>query len=462
MPPTTEPFGMRYVPDAWRVLHARAKNATGRGLTELQKGEPRIVVSEADIGNPGASLFAAALKENKGVQNLNLSGNRIENEGACQLAQALQGCDKLVVLCLTNNRIGDEGAKEIARLVEKHRTLRLLNLDGNAITDIGAQLLLGALASNPRGKDICVALTSNPVKRLSTKSLENLAIAAETVKSLSTRGMKLGSLLGLYAAGCADGTIEPETTTTSDVVLDIVMPASAPARQSYVEAFGKDNPRPGSFVIHAWNGLFRDLLRAIASHATRDPNPSLDLNDPIWVFDAFGYKDRSYFIDVFCVNQHATLNQNRRYGLPDPSTFQLGDAYCQIDKFSQIAGQIQRRNGRILVVVDYDNLVLSRILCLKEVHEAISADTSKVDVSFCRLPSYPYDKMFTPVQNCKASCTSDMDTTLQAIEDDCGGSHQFDKEIVEFMTSSISAKYQEKIQALMPKEYMGIKASDNN
>jgi len=335
-----------------------------------------------------------------------------------------------------------------------------LNIDGNCITDVGTSYLLGALSVNPRGTDICVAMTSNPVKRIGTKSLENLALAARTVKTLATRGVTLGQLLKLYASGCADGTIEPETTTTSDVALDIVIPTAAPSRQSYVEAFGASNPRPTSFVIHAWNGLFRDLLRAIASHATRDPNPSLDLSDPLWVFDAFGFKDKSYFFDVFCVNQHATLNKNRRYGLGDPAVLHVGEATCQIDKFHLIAEQIQNRNGRILVVVDYDNLVLSRILCIKEVHQAVMADTSKVDVNFCRLPSYPYDKMFTPVQMCKASCNDDKDRALEEVEDDRGGHEKFDKEVMEFMTSSISAKYQEKIQALMPKEIRGMTATD--
>jgi len=65
--------------------------------------------------------------------------------------------------------------------------------------------------------------------------------------------------------------------------------------------------------------------------------------------------------------------------------------------------------------------------------------------------------MFTPVQNCRSSCTDDIDKILEEIEDDRGGNHQFDKDIVEFMTDSISAKYREKIQALMPKEIpMGI------
>jgi len=39
-----------------------------------------------------------------------------------------------------------------------------------------------------------------------------------------------------------------------------------------------------------------------------------------------------------------------------------------------------------------------------------------------------------------------------------GGHEQFDKDILTFMTSSISAKYQEKIQALMPKEIRGMTA----
>jgi hypothetical protein len=329
--------------------------------------------------------------------------------------------------------------------------------------------------------------------------LENLSRAAITVKTLATRGVTLWQLVTIYHEGCQNGTIEPESTTTSDVVMDIVVPASAAARQSWVESVELverrkqdkeyadevatrkkalenrrgdmqlvlpdrkkpfQNPMPGCFVIHAWNGLFRDLLRAVVSHATRDPNPSLDLTDPLWVFAPPRLKEMSYFIDVFCVNQHATLNQFRRYGLDDTATFHTGDAACQIDKFHLIAEQIQNRKGRVLIVVDYDNLVLKRTLCLKEVHQAICGQPDKIDVNFSRLPSFPYDKMFIPVETSKASCTADKDSTLREIEEDRGGLQVFDREIVEFMTNSISAKYQEKIQSLMPKEIRGIDASE--
>jgi hypothetical protein len=446
--------------DHWRALHPRAKNAAAGGLAELGRGETRIIITDADLNNSGTMLLAQALATQKGVKSLNLAGNRIGDEGAIRLAQALQGHSQLQVLCLSYNKIGDAGAREVARILENHPSLMRVNLDGNTITDVGAAVLLGALSTNPRGAKICVGLTNNPIKRIDAKSLQNLGVAADTVKTLSSRGVTLGQLLKLYATGIADGTIEPETTTTGDVALDIVLPVTAPARTSWTETFGfsdkdgKPNDRPTSHVIHAWNGLFRDLLRAIASHATRDPNPSLDLNDPLWVFDAFGYKDRSYFLDVFTVNQHATLNKVRRYGLNDTSIFQMGDCSCQVDKFHLIAEQIQKRGGRVLLVVDYDNLVLSRILCLKEVHQAIKGDPSKVDVSFSRLPSFPYDKMFTSCTMCQASCNQDRDTILEEIEDDRGGAERFDKDIEEFITEKITEKYQEKIQSLMPKEYV--------
>eukprot|EP00427_Karlodinium_veneficum_P048971 CAMPEP_0169229642 /NCGR_PEP_ID=MMETSP1016-20121227/25495_1 /TAXON_ID=342587 /ORGANISM="Karlodinium micrum, Strain CCMP2283" /LENGTH=472 /DNA_ID=CAMNT_0009308539 /DNA_START=43 /DNA_END=1461 /DNA_ORIENTATION=+ len=441
----------------WRLLHTRSKNASAQGLSDLAKGDTRIAITDSDLGNSGAMLLAQALAAQSNLQNLNLAGNRICDEGAIHLALALHRHSKLQVLCLSYNKLGNLAAGEIARILENHPYIMRVNLDGNNITDIGANDLLGALATNPRGSDICVALTNNPIKRFGSKSLQNLGRAASTVKTLSLRGVTLGQLMKLYATGCANGTIEPETTTTSDVALDIVLPASAPNRTSWVEAFGSSNPAPATFVVHAWNGLFRDLLRAIASHATRDPNPSLDLNDPLWVFDAFGYKDRSYFVDVFTVNQHATLNKYRSYGLADTSCFEVGDSNCQIDKFKQVAEQIQKRDGRVLIVVDYDNLALSRIQCLKEVYQAIHADTSKLDVSFSRLPSFPYDKMFTPCQRCQASCNKDRDMILEEIESDHGGFEQFDKEIVDFMTDAIVSKYQEKIQSLMPKDYTNIK-----
>lgn len=447
------------IPDNWRVLCPRAKNSAGRGLQELEQGEQRIVVCDSDIGDPGACLFADALRMHKNLSSLNLSGNRIGDEGMMLVAQALQTHtnSRMLGLCLSNNRFGDASMKDISKFVETHRTLKVLNLDLNHITDIGANIMIGALATNPRGTDIVVGVTSNPIKRLSSRSLENLSKAAATVKALALRGVTLGQLLKLYAAGCADGTIEPETTTTKDVALDLILPATQHHRQSYVEALAPTNGKPTSFVVHAWNGLFRDLLRVIASHATRDPNPSLDLSAPLWVFDAFGYKDRSYFLDLFCVNQHATINKFRDFGLGDSTTFGVGDPGCQIDKFGLVAQQIQRQNGRVLVAVDYDNLVLSRVLCLRELHQAIMNDPKKIDVGFSRLPSFPYDSMFTPCQLCKASCNDDKDKMLDEVEDDRGGHEQFDRDISDFMSKSISDKYEEKIQALMPKAYDDLK-----
>jgi len=72
---------------------------------------------------------------------------------------------------------------------------------------------------------------------------------------------------------------------------------------------------------------------------------------------------------------------------------------------------------------------------------------------FCRLPSYPYDKMFTPVEDAKAACDADKDSILEDIRDSPGGYEQFNREIVEFVTSRIDTRVKEKIVALMPKEY---------
>lgn len=440
------------VPDNWRVLAPRTKTIMGRALGEVQSGGTSISITDADIGNPGALLFAEAMSPLSGLRTVNLGGNRIGDEGAVALADVLHKHPNLQVLTLAYNRIGDLGAMHLARALEKHPGLRLLSLEGNCISDSGASQLMGALSINARGAEITCSLMNNPVKRLKSQAMENLAKSAVTVKSLAERGVTLGQLLKMYAAGLADGTIDPETTTTGDIVQDIVIPQSAPKRQSWVECFGTGNARPVVHCIHAWGGLFRDLVRAVASHVTGEAHPSLDLADPLWFFDAFGYKDRSYFIDAFCVNQHASQNSLRHYGLSDDVAYSIGSSGCQIDKFHLIAEQIQRRGGKRMVVVDVDNLVLGRVLCLREVHQAIGGGSSS-DMVFCRLPGYPYDKMFTPVEDAQASCDADKDDILEDIRNGPGGYEQFNREIIEFVTSRIGAKYQEKINTFMPKEY---------
>lgn len=418
-------------PEYWRALSVRGKHSMTTALQELYAGEDCMVLNDGDIGDAGLCLFAEAMVALQSLRTLNLGKNRIGDEGAKCLAAALPCHPGLQVLCLAFNRIGDEGAAALARAIEQHPSLRIVSLEDNAMTDVGALQLIAALASQSRTGILC-PIAGNPVRRMSSKALDDLGQAASTVRKLSDRGIKLGQLLKIYAAGCADGTIQPDESTTSEVVMGLILPASAPARQSYVEAFVPSNPRPGIHVIHAWGGLFRELLSAIASHATGEANPSLELSDPLWVFDTKQHQEKSYFLDIFCVNQHATINAYRKYGLSDNLTYPVGDPYCQIDKFPLVADQIQRRGGVTLLVVDAYAQVFKRVQCLKEVHEAIVSN-SRVDTYFCALPTSDDEKLSLPLDQAQAACNGDRDPILEDINALPGGLEQFDREVEEFI-----------------------------
>merc|ERR1719316_461511 len=126
------------IPQDWRVLHARSRSALGIALNELALGTQRVIVNDADLGNPGARLFADAMLGQKSLRNLNLGGNRIGDDGCIRIAKAMMKHPMLQVVALPFNFISDEGAVELAKVVQAHGSLKLLNLEGNSITDRGA------------------------------------------------------------------------------------------------------------------------------------------------------------------------------------------------------------------------------------------------------------------------------------------------------------------------------------
>ena len=66
------------------------------------------------IGDPGARVLGAALKDNQTLQSLNLEKNAISVEGVKALAEALKTNRTLQSLNLDRNAIGLEGVKALA------------------------------------------------------------------------------------------------------------------------------------------------------------------------------------------------------------------------------------------------------------------------------------------------------------------------------------------------------------
>jgi hypothetical protein len=409
------------------------------------------LLNTARLGNAGCYLLAEVLQQMGGhLRQLNLQCNAIGEDGALKVADALMTSGApLQVLNIAVNRVGDQGACAFAGLLEEKTCLKMLNLSSNCVTDIGAKALVAALARSPSHDAACV-LTDNPVRRYTTKSLENLQDVAGTVNVLARQGVTLGQLLELYTNSIDNGLITPETTT-SEVVQALVLPATKAGRCSYIQAMAeknrskKANPLPVAHVIHAWDGRFVDLVRCVANHACGKPpgkrDPNLDLNPTSiqWRYNP-EWTGKSYFVDVFCVNQWAhtnarALGQFARFAaLP---AWKMGDPTCEIDKLHLVANRIQQKRGRILVVVDAQRSVLTRVQCLYEVFAAIQGSgdalASSVDVFFTALSSFPPEKRATLVQDSRATDELTRQKIVEEVHSFPGGFDSFNEAVLELI-----------------------------
>merc|ERR1719277_121633 len=233
--------------------------------------------------------------------------------------------------------------------------------------------------------------------------------------------------------------IDPWKTTTGEAVEAIVLPNTCKQGMGYVQSGGFKNGPPMIHVIHAWTGLFQDLLKNIAMHASGKAEPSLDPADDLWRYDP-EFLEKSYFIDAFCCNQHSSTNRLRGFGLADTAAFPMGDARCQIDKLDLVAEQIRRRGGRVLVAVDSKSRVMGRLACLREIHEALRN-------------GLPMEATFIAIQEAHGALAENGEACsekarlmmLEEINGD-GGYAAFDRDIQDFINGQVAIKWKEKVE----------------
>lgn len=439
--------------EEWHALGTTAKGAVVQAREDLQRGEANAYLGNCSLGNAGAFLVAEVLQGSR-LRTLGLQTNRIGDGGAMQLAEALEPITGLEVVCLSYNNIGDEGASRIAKLVERHGGLKLLSLDRNNVRDVGATRLVMALGKNPR-RSIEVVLAFNPVRRLGPRALESLAAVAASVQRLSERGVTLMTLLRIYTDGVAEGTIRPRHTSTGEVVQQLLLPACEVAMKSYVEALSPENPPPMTQVIHAWDALFEDLVRAVASHACGQR--SVEVLDPShhqWCYSP-EWTGKSYFIDCFCVNQHAHTNVRAHRELArfaEHPRFSLGDVNCQVDRLDLVSCKIVQRGGRLLVVVDNDNLLLTRVHCLYEMHQAIQ-DEMPIDVIFSGVRLLPRDRRAHLIQKAEASINQTRQMIVESVRDSPGGYDRFNQVVLEFIDRHVDREFNAVLDQFDAKPY---------
>mmetsp|Transcript_51539 Transcript_51539/g.122582 ORF Transcript_51539/g.122582 Transcript_51539/m.122582 type:complete len:582 (+) Transcript_51539:115-1860(+) len=432
----------------WGALGQKAKSILLTTRDDIAAGSRNSHLSHCNLGDHGMVVLREILVQTSILRNLNLQGNNIGDVGADLIANAFQANPGLQVLCLSSNRIGDAGAQAVARVVESHRSIALVSMESNNVRNLGACSLVSALTKNTRRKVSCI-LSNNPVQRFDQQSLADLSTAAGTVVALSEQGITLGQLLHIFSTGVRNGTIEPKGTKTSEVCLDVIMPMCTAASRSYSQACVPGNPPPMNYVIHAWDGLFEDLVRAVASHASgfriKYDAVKCDPSDPQWIYNPEFVK-KCFFIDVFCVNQLAHANA-RLHGemtrFVDTPYFPFGSPLCQIDKLHLVASKISQRGGRILVVIDGANLVYTRVQTLYELHHAIEEDAT-LDCVFTGLRDLPKANRNGLLQSAGAATSETKRIVLEEIEARPGGLERFNEAMLKFVDDSARIEFEVK------------------
>ncbi|KAL7569957.1 hypothetical protein ACA910_008613 [Epithemia clementina (nom. ined.)] len=110
------------------------------GLTHNRSVETLILDFNA-FGEDGAIALSKMLRENTDIAELHLFGNNISPSGATVLADALAVNEGLSSLILSFNQIGDTGISAVADALIENKTLRKLWLPSNGIGCYGIKAL---------------------------------------------------------------------------------------------------------------------------------------------------------------------------------------------------------------------------------------------------------------------------------------------------------------------------------
>jgi Leucine-rich repeat (LRR) protein len=108
--------------------------AVAGGLTALD-------LSNNDLADEGVSAVCEAIQSNKETKlaSLNVSDNGIRPVGAKSLAAMVAVTGGLTKLSLAKNQLGEEGTKAICEALKQNKTLKELDLSGYSISNIGGE-----------------------------------------------------------------------------------------------------------------------------------------------------------------------------------------------------------------------------------------------------------------------------------------------------------------------------------
>eukprot|EP01080_Neovahlkampfia_damariscottae_P005218 gene5218-8830_t len=121
----------------------------------------KLDISGCDLGVQGAAFVATILEENTSIIDLNLFGNFVETEGGISISKALEKNTTLKSIDLGLNRLRARGSNHIAELLEKNTTLETIGLKHNHIPDKFGVKITKAIIENKTSSLKKISLAGN-------------------------------------------------------------------------------------------------------------------------------------------------------------------------------------------------------------------------------------------------------------------------------------------------------------
>jgi len=186
--------------------------------------------------------------------------------------------------------------------------------------------------------------------------------------------------------------------TTTDIVREVIIPASACGRCAYAtQLMGGKLARPCRMVTHNWSNLFRDLVASVAASALQQSSYTLVavlLDQDVAALEHMldpSDLETSYWVCAFAVNQHCSICAENAQHTRDPvtgKTHPLCDCgcpkhlnhspplrsdgksvLCEMNKFDDVMAYLSAtdRDFAQVIAVDRKFDLFSRAWCVAEI-----------------------------------------------------------------------------------------------
>ncbi|CAK9012580.1 LRR and CARD domains-containing protein 3) (Nucleotide-binding oligomerization domain protein 3) [Durusdinium trenchii] len=150
----------------------------------------RLSLAGCKLGPTCGPLFAAILRENAALLELDLSENGLNGSSATALAEGLSVNRTLFALNLDDNLVDTTGAALLAEALKVNVAMRRLSLENNVIGDLGATAFAEALKTNGSVKEL--NLSHNNIGQNGALALAEMVEINRTLQQLVLRFNKSG------------------------------------------------------------------------------------------------------------------------------------------------------------------------------------------------------------------------------------------------------------------------------